>query len=353
MPGVKGLPKVLILSLGGTISSAQAPGTGLAMPTLSASQIAASVPGLGQVADLEVVDVARLPSCDLTLDHARIVADLVEDAEQRGVTGVAVTQGTDTLEEMAFALDLLIASDIPVALTGAMRHSGLVGSDGPVNLLNAVRTVASPGARGLGCLVVLNDEIHSARAVRKTHTSSVAAFQSPAVGPLGWIVECVPHLRARPHPRVVVRPPRGTGVALPPVVKIAIDDDGWWITRIREIGAPGLVIEGMGGGHIPGWLCEEVGKLAHSIPVLLTSRTGGGEVLTSTYGGFSGSEVTLIKAGLIPCGSLDSLKARILLGLLLAEGASRGRIESVVATLGSPTRHELTGGPARGGPPSD
>ncbi len=332
------LPKVMILSLGGTISSAQVESTGLAMPMLSARQIARSVPGIEQLAEIEVTDVARLPSCDLTLRHAMTLADLVRDADRRGVAGVVVTQGTDTMEEIAFCLDLLLDIDLPVAVTGAMRHSGLVGSDGPANLLDAVRTVTSRDARGLGCLVVLDEEIHSARAVRKTHTSSVAAFRSPSVGPLGWIVEGVPHLRDRPYPRVAVVPASHASVVRPPIVKIAFDDDGWWLPRLREIGAPGLVLEAMGGGHLPGWLCDEVGELARTIPVLLTTRTGGGEVLTSTYGGFKGSETMLVGAGLIPTGSLDSLKARILLGFLLMEGASRARIESVVATIASPRR---------------
>jgi L-asparaginase len=121
-------------------------------------------------------------------------------------------------------------------------------------------------------------------------------------------------------------------------MKIVFDDDGWWIPGIREMGARGLVLEAMGGGHVPGRLAPSIAELASSIPVLLTSRTGAGEVLRATYDTFPGSETWLIDAGVIPAGSLDSLKARILLGLLLTEGASRERIESVVTTLGSPTR---------------
>jgi L-asparaginase/archaeal Glu-tRNAGln amidotransferase subunit D len=335
---MSGLPKVTVLSLGGTIASAPGSGGGRASPVLSANDIIASVPGLTGLAELELKDVARLPSIDVTFELAMAVADLARDADRSGSTGVVVTQGTDTLEEMAFCLDLLFEGEMPIAMTGAMRHSGLVGNDGPANLLDAVRTVTSPFARGLGCLVVLNEEIHSARAVRKMHTSSPGAFQSPSVGPLGWIVEGVPHLRDRPFPRVTITPPRGAAVVRPPLVKIVFDDDGWWIPRIREMGARGLVLEAMGGGHVPSRLCESIAELASSIPVLLTSRTGSGEVLRATYGGFPGSETWLIDAGLIPAGSLDSLKARVLLGLLLTEGASRERIESVVATLGSPAR---------------
>jgi L-asparaginase len=227
---------------------------------------------------------------------------------------------------------------MPIVFTGAMRHAGLVGNDGPANLLDAVRTAGSKAARGIGCVVVMNDEIHAARAVRKLHTSSPAAFGSPVVGPVGWMVEGVPHLRDRPFPRVHVEVDEGAPIVRPPLVKIVFDDDGWWLPRIREMNAPGLVLEAMGGGHVPSRIATELAELAPRIPIVVTSRTGGGEVLRSTYGGFPGSETMLIEAGLIPAGSLDSLKARIALALLLTSGASRDNIASVLSMLGSPAR---------------
>jgi L-asparaginase len=331
-------PKVAILSLGGTIASAPAAGARTASPILSASAISASVPGLSDVAELELTDLARLPSIDVTFDLARRVVGAARDAESRGCRGVVVTQGTDTLEEMSFTADLLYDGEMPIVFTGAMRHAGLVGNDGPANLLDAVRTASSDAARGLGCVVVLNEEIHSARTVRKMHTSSPAAFASPIVGPLGWIVEGVAHLRERPFPRVAVEVAEGAAIVRPPLVKVAFDDDGWWLGQIREIGAVGLVLEAMGGGHVPSWIAIELADLAPRIPIVLTSRTGSGEVLRSTYGGFPGSETMLVEAGLIPAGSLDSLKARIALGLMLTGGASRARIASVFSMIGSPAR---------------
>jgi L-asparaginase len=332
------LPKVAILSLGGTIASAPSEGTRMASPVMSASDISASVPGLSQVAELELRDLARLPSIDVTFDLARLVVTAAREAEERGCTGVVVTQGTDTLEEMAFTVDLLHGGAMPIAFTGAMRHAGMAGNDGPANLLDAVRAVCSPAARGLGCLVVLNEEVHAARAVRKLHTSSPAAFASPAVGPIGWIVEGIAHLRDRPFPRVTIEVAEGATIVRPPLVKQVFDDDGWWLARIRELRVPGLVVEAMGGGHVPSSIAMELATLAPEIPIVLTSRTGGGEVLQSTYGGFPGSESMLIEAGLIPAGSLDSLKARIALALLLTAGADRDRITAAFAMLGSPAR---------------
>src|SRR6185437_15072259 len=105
-----------------------------------------------------------------------------------GSAGIVITQGTDTIEETAFALDLLWAGHAPIVITGAMRNPTLPGADGPANLLAAVRVAASPAARGLGVLVVIADEIHAARFVSKRHTQSPAAFAALA-GPLGWVSE--------------------------------------------------------------------------------------------------------------------------------------------------------------------
>jgi L-asparaginase len=330
------LPKVAILSLGGTIASAPAGEDRSASPVLSARAIAESIPGVDQLAELRLTDLARLPSIDVTFDLARGVAAAVREAESDGCAGAVVTQGTDTLEEMAFCVDLMHRGDMPVAFVGAMRHAGLVGHDGPANVLDAVRTVISSSARGLGCLVVMNEEVHAARAVRKMHTTSPAAFVSPQVGPVGWLVEGVAHLRDRPFPRVTIDVPADAAIVRPPLVKMVFDDDGWWLAGLRE--APGLVLEAMGGGHVPGSIASEVAELAARIPVVVTSRTGSGEVLQSTYGGFPGSETWLMHAGLIPAGSLDSLKARVALALLLTDGADRERVASVMGRLGSPAR---------------
>jgi L-asparaginase len=337
------MSEVFVISLGGTIASAPAEDTGLAGPRLSAGDLVAAVPGLGDLTKIEVRDLSRLPSCDMTFALARRVTAEIEAAAARGTTGVVVTQGTDTIEEMSFCLDLLVASDIPVAVVGAMRHAALLGADGGANLLAAVRTVLSPTARGLGCLVVLNDEVHAARAVRKTHTTSPAAFLSPGVGPLGWVSEGEVHLRDRPYPRVTLSLPADAEPARPPLVRMTLDDDGWWLPRLREMRAPGVVIEGMGGGHVPGWLFDDIVALASEIPVVLTSRTGGGPVLTSTYGGFKGAEVELVNGGVIPAGTLDGLKARVLLALLLTAGAERDEIVRCVAEVS--TLH-------RGAPPA-
>ena len=138
-------PVVTIISLGGTIASVPDE-TGLAGPRLSAADLVSVLPQLGEIAQIEVRDLARLPSCDVTFRLGRDVATEIAEAVARGSTGIVVTQGTDTIEELSFCLDLLVRTDTPLAVVGAMRHAGLPGADGAANLLDAVRTVLSPAA---------------------------------------------------------------------------------------------------------------------------------------------------------------------------------------------------------------
>lgn len=332
-------PPVTVVSLGGTIASAGSEDSTLAGPRLSADQLVRAVPELAELATVSVVDPLRLPSCDLTVDVARTVAAAARDAVAGGARGVVVTQGTDTLEEMSFCLDLLLDLRAPVVVTGAMRHAGLPGADGPANLLDAVRVAVSDEARGVGVLVVFEEQVHTPIALRKSHTSSPAAFNSGELGPLGWVAEGRPHLRDRPFPRVHVA---GTAGDLPRValVKVVLGDDGWWLEPVRKH-TVGLVLEGMGGGHLPGWLAERVEDLTARMPVVMTSRTGGGEVLTSTYGGFPGSEASLIAAGVLPGGMLSGPQARVLLSLLLATGADLPAIAEALTLMGRPSRRSL------------
>ncbi|QYJ15783.1 L-asparaginase 2 [Rubrobacter xylanophilus DSM 9941] len=319
-------PKVAVLSLGGTISSVRGSGPGV-VPRLTGKDLVESVPQIAEVAEVEAESLRQMPSSDLTIEDLVEVAGEARRRIADGAAGVVITQGTDSIEETAFAMDLLVEGDAPVVITGAMRNPTLPGADGPANLLGAVRVAASDAARGLGALVVMNDEIHAARFVRKTHTQSPATFQSPGAGPLGWLSEGVVRVAWRiPARHTVESPPAGAGqqVAL---LKLAVGDDGRLLPAVREAGYAGLVIEAFGGGHVPSRMVAEVERLASEIPVVLTSRTGSGDVLRNTYG-FSGSEMDLLSRGLIWGGVLDGLKARLLLTILLRRGEGREEIEA-------------------------
>jgi L-asparaginase len=322
------LPRVAVLSLGGTISATKGVGPGVA-PALTGEELVEMVPEISAVAEVEAVQFRKVAGSELTLDD---VVSLAREAEARpGAAGIVVTQGTDSIEETAFALDLLVDRDAPVVVTGAMRNPTVPSADGSANLLAAVRVAAGEEARGLGTVVVMNEEIHAARFVRKAHAQNLAAFSSAPAGPVGYLYEG--------SPRVVVRPAGRRLIGLAPdaqnhpvaLYKVAFGDDGRLLREIGRLGYEGLVVEAMGGGHLPAGMVGTMEQLAGRMPVVLASRTGGGEVLRQTYG-FPGSEMDLLGRGLIPAGPLDGLKARILLSLLLRSGASREQITEVFGT---------------------
>ena len=317
------LPKVSVLSLGGTISSVNTGGPGV-RPSLTGEALVEAVPGLSEVAEVSAASVRQVPGWQLTVEDLIEVSEEATRAIDEGATGVVVTQGTDSIEETAFALDLLIDRDASVVVTGAMRNPTLPGADGPANLLAAVTVAADGAACGLGALVVMNDEVHAARFVRKTHTQSPAAFRSPLAGPLGWISEGRASIATRPMGRRRVRP-RGGGAEDVALLATFPGDDGRLVGAVGERGYSGLVVEALGGGHVPPPMVEPLAALAERMPVVLASRTGSGEVLRGTYDP-PGSEMDLAGRGLIPAGMLDGPKARLFLALLLQSGASRAEI---------------------------
>jgi L-asparaginase len=265
------------------------------------------------------------------------VAAAARAAVAGGAAGVVVTQGTDTIEETAYFLDLVHDGLAPIVVTGAMRNPSLAGADGPANLLAAVQVAASASARGLGCVVVFGGEVHEGRWVRKTHSVSPHAFASPDVGPIGYVVEGRPRLLRGPTRQAkltvptTAAPPDGRRIAL---VTMAFDDDGELLRRIDDTSFAGLVVAAFGAGHVPTATVPILADLAARMPVVLASRTGAGPVLTDTYG-FPGSERDLLDRGLISAGFLHPLKARILLYLLTAAGIDRPGILNAFAVAGA------------------
>lgn len=327
--GVSWTPRVVVLGLGGTIAMTSSGGAGAA-PALSAAELVAAVPGLA--GRTEVVELAQRPGASLSFADLAAAAGAARDRLAAGADGVVVVQGTDTIEETSYLLDLVHSGPQPIVVTGAMRNPSLAGADGPANLLAAVQAAASPRLRDQGVLVVLGDEVHAARRVRKTHTSSPATFRSPDGGPLGYLVEGEPRLLSRLTHRTVVPVPVDAAPPRVGVLSVGFGDDGELWPGLAER-CDGLVVAAFGAGHVPEGTVPLLAELARRIPVVLASRTGAGSVLANTYG-FPGSESDLVARGLVRAGFLDPWKARILLTVLLSATRDRDTISKAFAVAG-------------------
>jgi L-asparaginase len=312
---------VTVFGLGGTIAMTAATGGGVT-PTLTPAQLVA---GLG--VDVDVVDFRQVPGASVTFAD---VDALLAAVRERGSDGVVVTQGTDTIEETSYLIDLAYAGSAPIVVTGAMRNPTMAGADGPANLLAAIQVAASPRAAGLGCLVVFNDEIHAARRVRKTNTTSPATFRSDTGGPLGYVVEGDVRVLNQLGHRPVL--PAGSRPARVALVTLAFDDDGVLLDGLADR-VDGVVVAALGAGHVPFRLVEPLTSLAERLPVVLASRTGSGSVLASTYG-FAGSERDLLARGLVSAGYLDPAKARLLLHRLIGVEADAARVRAAFGVAG-------------------
>jgi len=317
--------KVVVYSLGGTISMGRKGQRGVES-ALTSHDLVDSVPGISRLAAIEAHSFRQTASSELTVGDIRLLAEMIQhNFDKDGFVGAVVTQGTDTLEETAFLLDLLVRSEAPIAVTGAMRNPTLLGADGAANISAAVRVVTSQAARNLGTVVVFTDEIHAACYVRKTHTQSLGSFRS-ITGPIGWLSEDTPRIAVRPPGRPYY-PPRLLGSEEPAValVTLSLGEPGYLLDSIDSCGYRGLVVEAYGGGHVPSWIAEQLKELTKKMPVVLASRTRSGEVMRKTYG-FAGSETDLMEKGLINAGWLDAFKARLLLIILLGRNLSTEQI---------------------------
>lgn len=272
------------------------------------ADIIAVTPGV----EVSAFDVFNKPSANIGFEDVEdIVAILAREADA-GCDGLVLVQGTDTIEETAFAIELLNRVRIPVIVTGAMRGASSPGADGPANLAGAV-IAARDVSTGMGAVVVLNDEAHAARWVRKAHTSATGAFTSGEQGLLGRIHEGSFVITHRQLPYLalpsVTHKTEWPRIAL---LRVAMADKGEILAALPDMGFSGCVIEAMGAGHVPADIMPVIDKLAAHMPVVMSSRTGDGLVCTHTYA-YAGSETDLLARGVVPAGRLSGLKARVLL----------------------------------------
>jgi L-asparaginase len=275
------------------------------------------VPGIGKIATLSAEQVSSIGSQDMNDEVWFKLAHRIGELHASGdVDGVVITHGTDTMEETAFFLDNVVDGSIPVVLVGSMRPSTAISADGPLNLLEAVEVAASPGAMGRGALVVLDDTIHGARDVTKTHTTSVSTFRSPNLGPVGAV---------SPNEVRFFAAPRGAGqarYALPPApplprVDIVYSHANMTADPVNDAvrgGAKGLVLAGVGDGNTSKGALDALAAAAtQGVVVVRSSRTGGGSVVRNI-------EVDDDKLGFVASYELNPARARVLLQLLIANG---------------------------------
>lgn len=317
--------KVIVLTTGGTIAMKLDPAHGI-VPAVSGEDLVASVPGLREACPIEVMEFSNIPSPHMTPKRMFELGNKVEELlRHEDILGVVITHGTDTLEETAYLLDLVHNSEKPVCLTGAMRSAAEISPDGPVNLLCAVRTAASSEARGKGVLVVMNEEIHAAREVVKSHSANTETFVSPFWGPLGYVDPDRVVFRRNTLGRQSIRPPEL--VEDVHLIKLASGSDSLLIDFLVERNVRGLVLEAFGRGNVPPAALPGIRRAVEKgIPVVITTRTIAGRVL-DVYG-YEGGAKTVLEAGGILGGETSGPKAR--LKLMLALGVASGRDELAV-----------------------
>ena len=317
------IPTVVVLSTGGTIASMHDPEVGGYVPALSGEDLVAAVPAIGSVAQLRVEQISNISSSDMTpeiwLRLSRRVEELLSDAD---VSGAVVTHGTNTLEETAYFLDLTIESAKPVILVGAQRPASDPDSDGPRNLLDAVRVAASPEAAGKGVMVVMNGQINAARDVTKSSTSQVETFRSLEFGAIGVAdFEGVRFYRS-PLRRQTFTIDAGTTLGRVEIVASYAGADGRLIRSLAgDGGVAGIVVSGLGLGSVPGMMFDAIQEArVAGIPVVISTRVPTGRVFGRS--GIKGSAVSLTSIGCVLADNLSPQKARILLMLALTKSGN-------------------------------
>ena len=300
------------------------PTMGGAAPALSGEEIVARVEGLSDVANFDIINFSRLPGPHVTPAKMLELAQAVQaELYKPEIDGVVITHGTDTLEETAYFLDLILHSDKPVVFVGAMRNSSELSWDGPANLLAAVRVAGAAQVRGLGVVIAMSEKIIAANEVTKTHTESVDTFQSRDFGALGMIDKDRVIIARRPTERENIATKKIEERV--EIIKATSGSNGKFIDFAVEQGTLGIVIEGMGRGNVPPEYVPALERaVKENIPVVITSRCPRGRVL-DTYA-YVGAGKTLTNLGVILGGVLPSHKVRIKLMLLLGAGHSVAQI---------------------------
>lgn len=323
---------ILLIATGGTIAMRKNE-RGKVVPAVKGGDLLNSLPQVKESAAWEVIDFSNTASCNISPDRMLEIARIIQNklAQDAGLKGVVITHGTDTLEETAFFLNVTIDDPRPIVLTASQRDASEKDSDGPRNLLNAMRAVLDPQALDRGVLLCLNEKIHAARDVRKLHTSRLDAFSSGEMGALGSIDGDRVIWHRKPEATVKLGlPPKLAEVG---ICKAYTGMGAGLLNRIREPAWSGLVIEAFGRGNVPPEIVPEIEKFVHEkMAVVITSRCLFGQ--TGPVYGYPGGGADLEKAGAWFAADLSPEKARLLLSIACGNQIPLGIVKEIMQNGG-------------------
>jgi L-asparaginase len=316
-----------LLFTGGTISMRLDPATGAAVPSLSADDIISQVPELQAITEIEIEEFSRLPGPHVTPEQMwRLAKRAAAWLERPDVDGLVITHGTDTIEESAYLLDLVLTSDKPVVFVGAMRTVSDPSWDGPANLIAAARVAASPDAKGHGVLVVMDEQILPAREVRKMHAEASRSFATPEFGPLGVVDAGMVTFRRIPLARPLWRDPQAEPGLRVQRIELRVElvqvytgmTDRPFRCLVDET-TRGLAVVAFGRGNIPPAIVPALRAAVDAgVFVSVSSRAVSGRV-KARYG-YEGGGFGLEQIGAVLAGDLPGASARLLQMVALGYG---------------------------------
>jgi L-asparaginase len=328
------LPNVMILATGGTIAGTGATSTttvGYTAATVGIDTLIKAVPELQKVAHVGGEQVFQIASENMGNEQWLTLARRVNTLlAQPDVDGIVITHGTDTLEETAYFLDLVVKSRKPVVLVGSMRPSTAMSADGPINLYNAVITAGSQDAVGKGVLVVMNDQINAARDVTKTNTTTTDTFKTPELGMLGYVIGGQPHFyRASTRKHTADTEFDVSKLTALPQVDIAYTYANVGPTAVNALvaaGAKGLIHAGVGDGSLPTKVRPALSAARQKgVVIVRASRVGQGIVARN-------GEANDDQLDFVVSDTLNPQKARILLMLALTKTSDSKEIQRMFYT---------------------
>lgn len=329
----KKLPNITILATGGTIAGAAATGTqaGYTSGAVTIDAMIAAVPGIKDLANIKGEQISNVGSQDMSFDIMLKLAKRINELlPTKEVDGIVITHGTDTMEETAFFLNLVVKSDKPVVMVGSMRPSTAVSADGPLNLYNAVGVAVDPNAKGRGVLVVMNDWIHGAHSLTKTSTTAIQTFMSPLRGVVGVSAYGKNDFYNTPRWKHTTQSEFSVAnvTKLPRVdiIFACADMSPDLIDCAATNGAKGIVIAGVGNGNMNKASLEAAARVAKKGVVVVRSS----RVATGTVG--RNVEVNDDEMGFIASDELNPQKARILLSLALLKQRTPQELQNLFYT---------------------